>query len=52
MDESVHVSGGLELEVELVAFTSEEAELALEFVASLDVGHVTALKGGEVWVEL
>jgi hypothetical protein len=38
--------------MKLVDFLGEETELALEFIATLDVRDVTALKGSQLWVQI
>mmetsp|Transcript_25713 Transcript_25713/g.71848 ORF Transcript_25713/g.71848 Transcript_25713/m.71848 type:complete len:783 (-) Transcript_25713:14-2362(-) len=50
--EGVDGSCGLDIELELVDLSGEEAQLALELVATLDVRHVPALERGQIRVEI
>mmetsp|Transcript_18754 Transcript_18754/g.39454 ORF Transcript_18754/g.39454 Transcript_18754/m.39454 type:complete len:297 (-) Transcript_18754:86-976(-) len=52
LEETVNVSGGLEVETEVVTLSAEETELALQFIAAADVAHVTTLEGGEVGIQI
>mmetsp|Transcript_30639 Transcript_30639/g.52321 ORF Transcript_30639/g.52321 Transcript_30639/m.52321 type:complete len:468 (+) Transcript_30639:1438-2841(+) len=52
LEETVNVSGGLEVETEVVTLTAEETKLALQFIAAADVAHVTTLEGGEVGIQI
>mmetsp|Transcript_27206 Transcript_27206/g.48312 ORF Transcript_27206/g.48312 Transcript_27206/m.48312 type:complete len:457 (-) Transcript_27206:29-1399(-) len=50
--ECIDISGGLAFELELVDLGSEKTELALEFIATLDVRDVPTLEGCQFRVQI
>ncbi len=52
VEEALDIPRILETQSEIIAFGAEETQLALEFVASTDVAHVSTLERGQVGIEI